>query len=747
MFNVRLHVIIYSILFFGCADRSRPIADANPYQDKVDSILNLMTLEEKIGQLTLFTSHWSVTGPTLGEENRKYIVEGKAGNIFNAHTAGYNRELQRLAVEESRMKIPLLLGSDVIHGHKTIFPIPLAEACTWDLDIIQKAARYSAMEATASGLNWNFNPMVDIARDPRWGRISEGSGEDTYLGSLIAAAKVRGYQGDDLSDHSTMLACVKHFAAYGAAQAGRDYHTVDLSERTLREFYLPLFKAAIDAGSGSVMASFNELNGIPATGNHFLLTEILRNEWRFQGFVVSDYTGIYEMIPHGFAFDLKNAGELAINAGIDMDMQGSVFLNHLSESVKEGKVSETTIDASVRRILTAKFQLGLFDDPYRYTDTLREKEVIYSEEILSHARETARQSIVLLKNEEFEGRKILPLSKSIKRIAIIGPLGDNKEDQLGTWHAAGDASKVVSLLEGVREATPDAEVNVVHGCGFTGDDRSGFSEAVKIAKQSEVVILAVGENYQQSGEAASRSELDLPGLQQQLVEEIANTGKPVVVIVMAGRPLTIAWIAENMPAVLNAWHLGTMAGHAIADVLFGDHNPSGKLTITFPRNVGQIPIFYNMKNTGRPFDAGNKFTSKYLDVPNEPLYPFGYGLSYTQFSYSEIELSKSTITLNDSLDVIVNITNSGDVMGSEIAQLYIKDLVGSVTRPVKELKGFRKITLQPRESRNIHFTITIDDLSFYRQDMSYGAEPGKFKVFVGTSSAETKEAEFELRSH
>ncbi|GJM31581.1 MAG: glycosyl hydrolase [Saprospiraceae bacterium] len=712
---------------------------------KIEALMGKMTLEEKIGQLTLFTSGWDQTGPTLHDGYKEDVKSGRCGNLFNAHTAAYNRELQRIAIEETRLGIPLLFGYDVIHGYKTIFPIPLAEACSWDMALAEKSAHLAAKEAAAGGLHWTFNPMVDIARDPRWGRIAEGTGEDTWLGSQIAVAKVKGYQGNDLSDPTTLLACVKHFAAYGAPQAGRDYHTVDMSERVLREVYLPPYKAAIDAGVGTVMTSFNELDGVPATGNDFLMEQILRKEWGFEGFVVTDYTSINEMVPHGFSKDEKQAGEQALNAGVDMDMQGAVYQSHLAQLVKENKVKITDIDQAVFRILKMKYALGLFDDPYRYSNEEREKNTLFSKEMMDHAREAGRKSIVLLKNESIEGRPLLPLAKSIQKIALIGPLADNQEDLLGTWHAAGDASKVVTLKQALTDALPNATITYSQGCSTETDNRDGFGPAMDAAKAADVVIMAIGENYRQSGEAASRSELGLPGAQQALLEAIYQTGKPVIVVLMAGRPLTISWMHDHVPAIVNTWHLGTMAGPAIADVLTGAYNPSGKLVITFPRNVGQIPIYYNMKNTGRPFDAKNKYTSKYLDVDNTPLYPFGYGLSYTRFKYSNLKLSKSTIGFNEDLKVTITISNDGEYTGEETAQLYIRDLVGSVTRPVKELKAFQKVVLQPGESKTISFYLRSDDLRFYTRSMEYKAEAGDFKVFVGGDSADVLEADFELK--
>ncbi|MEP1787730.1 glycoside hydrolase family 3 C-terminal domain-containing protein, partial [Reichenbachiella sp.] len=576
------------------------------------------------------------------------------------------------------------------------------------------------------------------------GRVAEGSGEDTYLGSLIASAKVRGIQGDDLKDESTLLACVKHFAAYGAAQAGRDYHTVDMSERVLRETYLPPYRAAIDAGSATVMTSFNELDGVPASGSKYLMTDVLREEWKFRGFVVTDYTAINEMIPHGFAKDTADAALLAMKAGVDMDMQGGTYLLHLQDLIDQGKVQEAAIDQAVRRILKAKFDLGLFDDPYRYSDVDRENQVVLSKEMMDHSREAGRKSIVLLKNDAIDGKTLLPLNKKPKQLALIGPLAHNQMDILGTWHASGDASKSTTVLDGIKEVAPDIDVVYAEGCKTYGEDRSGFAEAISVAKRSDIVLMAVGENYRQNGEAASRTNLNLPGMQEELMEAILDLGKPVVLILMSGRPLTIENLSQKVPAILNAWHLGTKGGSAIADVLFGDYNPSGKLVMTFPRNVGQIPIYYNMKNTGRPFKAKDKYTSKYLDVANDPLYPFGYGLSYTAFEYSDLSLSQSTMRLDEDLNISVGVTNTGSRAGEEVVQLYIRDLVGNVTRPVKELKGFKKISLEPGQTQLVEFTISAEDLKFYNQDMSFKAEPGDFLLYVGGSSDADLSGKFEL---
>lgn len=713
---------------------------------KVDSVLSLMTLEEKIGQLTLFTSDMDVTGAFLRTEYVDDIKSSRVGAIFNAYGAEYTLKLQKMAVEETRLGIPLLFGYDVIHGHRTIFPIPLGEAASWDLEYIEKAARISAIEATAEGLHWTFAPMIDIARDPRWGRIAEGAGEDPYLTSQIARAKIRGFQGDNLKAVNTMLACAKHFAAYGAAQAGRDYHTVDMSEITLRNIYFPPFKAAVEEGSATFMTAFNELFGKPATGSSYLLTDVLKNEWNFNGFVVTDYTSINEMIPHGYARDEKHAGELAINAGVDMDMQGAVFYNYMKKSVEEGIVSIKTIDQAVKRILTLKFELGLFDDPYRYSDIQRQQTMVMTPEHLEFARDFSRRTIVLLKNDRLPGQEknILPLSKDIKRIAVIGPLADNQRELIGSWSAAGDYTKAVTLLQGIKNKLAGSlRIDYAKGADINDDSKEGFSEALKLAKNSDVVILAIGESASMSGEAASRSNIGLPGVQEELALELAKTGKPLIVVLMNGRPLTLEKIDQKASAILETWFLGTTAGDAIADVLFGDYNPSGKLTITFPRNAGQIPIFYNFNNTGRPESEG-KYTSKYLDVPNTPLYPFGYGLSYTTFAYSDISLSAEQINFTDTLTASVVIKNTGKIAGEEIVQLYTRDLVGSITRPVKELKGFQKINLEPGESKIVTFRITSNDLAFYNDKNEFFAETGKFHLFIGSSSEEVKQVNFEL---
>lgn len=711
----------------------------------IDSLLQKMTLEEKIGQTVLFSAGWDVTGPTLDKNYVSYLKKGMLGAIFNIHSAKGSREFQRIAVEETRLGIPLLFGYDVIHGFKTIFPISLGEAASWDLEMIEKGSRVAATEASAAGLHWTFAPMVDIARDPRWGRISEGAGEDVYLGVQVAKARVKGFQGDDLSKNNTILACAKHYAAYGAAQAGRDYNTVDMSERELRDTYLPPFKAALDEGAATFMTSFNELNGIPASGNKFLLTDILKEEWGFEGFVVTDYTSINEMIPHGFSKDEKQSGEQAINAGVDMDMQGGVYLRNLKTLVEEGKVSADKISESARRILILKYRLGLFEDPYRYSDENREKEIIYKDSHLVDAQNMAKRSLVLLKNEN----NVLPLNKNVK-VAFIGPLVKDEKEIIGSWSARGDRSgKAISVYEGV-EALLGVSKNISYakGCEIVGDDISKFDDAINVAKNADVVVMVIGENEGMSGEARSRTNLDLPGVQKQLIAEIKKIGKPIVLILMNGRPLTLEYENSVADAILEAWWPGTMGGAAVADVIYGNYNPSGKLPVTFPRNVGQIPIYYNYKNTGRPWDPekkGDNYKSRYLDSPNTPLYPFGYGLSYTTFKYSNLVLNKGDFNFNEPIEVSVTIANTGDFDGEEVIQLYVQDLFGSVTRPVKELKRFKKVMFKRGESKTIYFTLSSDDLAFYTQDMSYKAEPGDFKLFVGTNSQDVIETRFILK--
>ncbi len=722
-------------------------------EKRVNTLLAQMTIEEKIGQLTLYTTDWGSTGPTIREGYKSDIRSGACGNLFNSHTTQFVRELQKVAVEETRLKIPLLFGFDVIHGYKTIFPIPLGEAASWDLKAIEESSRIAATEASAAGLNWTFAPMVDITRDPRWGRVMEGAGEDTYLGCRIAEARVRGVQGNKIGDPDAMLACVKHYAAYGAPIAGKDYNTVDMSERFLREYYLPPYEAAVKAGAATVMTSFNDYDGVPATGNKFLVDQILRKEWGFEGFVVTDYTGMNEMVNHGVVENDKEAGELSLNAGVDMDMQGSIYQRFLKQSLTEGKVTQVQIDEAVRRVLRLKFELGLFEDPYKFCDAEREKKTLFSQTNQITAREIARKSIVLLKNEE----SVLPL-KQTQNIALIGPLADNKSELMGNWNGAGNAEDCKSLLAGMSipaftmEGTkkiekPKGKILFAKGCEIEGDDRSGFAEAIRVAEQSDVIVVAVGEKAMMSGEAASRAEIGLPGVQEELILELVKTGKPVVVVLMNGRPLAIPYIAEKANAILETWFLGTAAGYAISDVLYGSINPSGKLPMSFPRSVGQVPIYYNFKNTGRPYDPNSKWTSKYIDEPNSPQWPFGFGLSYTSFSYSEPKVAAIRSTGDDKRTVLavkVSLSNTGKMPGEEVAQLYVRDLVGSVTRPVKELKGFQKVMLKPGETKELIFNLTEHDLSFYRRDMSFGMEPGEYEVMVGGNSVDLKTVRIRL---
>lgn len=712
------------------------------WDQKADSVLKLMTLEEKIGQMVLYTSDWDMTGPTLRQGYLEDIRNGHCGNIFNAHTAAYTRKLQQIAVEESRLGIPLLFGYDVIHGHKTIFPISLGESASWDMAAIEKSARVSAIEAAASGINWTFAPMVDISVDPRWGRVSEGAGEDPFLGSRIAEARVRGFQGpgNDLSDTLTVLACVKHFAAYGAPQGGRDYNTVDMSERVFLDTYLPPYKAAIDAGAMSVMTSFNEYDGVPATGSKYLLTELLREKLGFKGLVVTDYTSINEMVHHGVAKDDAEAGLLAINAGVDMDMQGEVYFKYLKKQVEKGLVKESQVDDAVRRILKIKFKLGLFDDPYRYCNEEREKRLVYAPEHLEAALDVAKKSMVLLKNDN----QALPLKKG-EKIAVIGELATSTRDLLGSWKAAGDWNFMRPVLDEIKAYNGENNVMYAEGCKKTGDDRSGFAKALGISLFADKIVMVIGEDWEWTGEAASRTSIKIPGVQTELLEKLSKLNKPVIVVLMNGRPLDLTRENELADAMLEAWYPGTMGGKAVTQVLFGEYNPSGKLTMSFPMNVGQVPLYYYAKNTGRPIYLPNdKYKSKYIDSPNDPLFPFGFGLSYTSFVYSDIKLSSSELTANGGIKATVAVTNNGAYDGEEVVQCYIRDLVGSVTRPVKELKGFEKISLKAGESKTVHFEITPEMLSFHRQDMTYGAEPGDFQLFIGGNSRDVKMIPFKL---
>ncbi len=721
-----------SIVSCSYSNAEKTITNEDPkIEAKIDSLLAIMTVEEKIGQTVCYTSIEDVTGPTLDNNYTDYLKKGQMGAIFNATGSAFTRTLQKIAVEETRLGIPLIFGYDVIHGYKTIFPIPMGEASSWDLDLMQKTARIAATEAAAEGLHWTFAPMVDISRDARWGRIAEGAGEDTYLGSLIAKARVRGFQGNDLSDTNTILACAKHYAAYGAAQAGRDYNTVDMSLNTLWETYLPPFKAAIDADVATIMTSFNELNGVPATGNSFLLKDILRDQWNFNGFVVTDYTSINEMVHHGFAEDLQHAGELAMNSGVDMDMQGGVFKNHMKTSVEENKIEISRLDKAVRDILRLKYKLGLFENPYKYSNEQEEANVILHKDHLEASREAAQKSIVLLKNEN----NILPLNNS-KTIALIGPLADDQFHIIGNWAAKGDRDGIaVSVKEGFE--AQNKIFTYAKGCEIEDGETSNFSKAIAISKASDVVVMVMGESERMSGEAASRTNLKLPGRQQELIAEIKKTGTPIVLVLYNGRPLNLTYENETVDAIVEAWFPGTSGGHAVTDVLYGDYNPSGKLTVTFPRNVGQIPIHYNMKNTGRPEDiegAHPRYVSKYIDVENSPLFPFGYGLSYTNFKYDKPVLSSSSLSNGKSISIKTTITNIGSRKGEEVVQLYIKDRFGSVTRPVKELKGFQKIKLEKGESKIVEFTITSDNLKFYNNNLQFSNEDGDYDLFVAGNS-------------
>lgn len=737
-----LLLVFAAILVLSACRRQSGDPQEAKWDQKADSVLKLMTLEEKIGQMVLYTSDWDVTGPTLRQGYLEDIRNGHCGNIFNAHTAAYTRKLQQIALEESRLGIPLLFGYDVIHGHKTIFPISLGESASWDMAAIEKSARISAIEAAASGINWTFAPMVDISVDPRWGRVSEGAGEDPFLGSRIAEARVRGFQGpgNDLSDTLTVLACVKHFAAYGAPQGGRDYNTVDMSERVFLDTYLPPYKAAIDAGAMSVMTSFNEYDGVPATGSKYLLTELLREKLGFKGLVVTDYTSINEMVHHGVAKDDAEAGLLAINAGVDMDMQGEVYFKYLKKQVEEGLVKESQIDDAVRRILKIKFKLGLFDDPYRYCNEEREKKLIYAPEHLEAALDVAKKSMVLLKNDNHA----LPLKRG-EKIAVIGELATSTRDLLGSWKAAGDWNFMRPVLDEIKAYNGENNVMYAEGCKKTGDDRSGFAKALGISLFADKIVMVIGEDWEWTGEAASRTSIKIPGVQTELLEKLSKLNKPVIVVLMNGRPLDLTRENELADAMLEAWYPGAMGGKAVTQVLFGEYNPSGKLTMSFPMNVGQIPLYYYAKNTGRPIYLPNdKYKSKYIDSPNDPLFPFGFGLSYTSFVYSDIKLSSSELTANGNIKATVAVTNNGAYDGEEVVQCYIRDLVGSVTRPVKELKGFEKISLKAGESKTVHFEITPEMLSFHRQDMTYGAEPGDFQLFIGGNSRDVKMILFKL---
>ena len=743
---------LVSLLFFATISFAQ-----QSISEKVDSVLSLMTLEEKVGQMTQYNGFWDVTGPVPkeGDASEKYnhLRSGKVGSMLNVRGVEDVRKVQELALQ-SRLGIPLIIGFDVIHGYETISPIPLAESASWDLDAIKLSAEMAAKEAAAAGINWTFAPMVDISRDARWGRVMEGAGEDPYLGSLIAKARINGFQGNDLSEPHTIAATAKHFAGYGFAIAGRDYNTVDVGTSTLYNQILPPFKASVDAGVRTFMNGFNELNGIPVTGSKKLQRDLLKQDWNFDGFIVSDWGSIKEMIAHGYAKNNKHAAELAAKAGSDMDMESYAYRNHLTDLVKEGKVSEEVIDDAVSRILRVKFELGLFDDPYRYCDEDRERNVTGSEQMHEAALDMAKKSIVLLKNEY----QLLPLEKTNQTtIALIGPLAADKTSPLGSWRIAGEDGTAISVLEGMQEYAN--QLNYEKGVELTTNqpsfqrevhinetDTTGFAAAKTAAAESDVVVMVLGEHGFQSGEGRSRTELDLPGLQQQLLEEVYNVNKNIVLVLMNGRPLVIPWAAEHIPAIVEAWHLGTQSGHAIAQVLYGDYNPSGKLPMTFPKSVGQLPMSYNYKATGRPDLPGEDivFWSHYIDEGNEPLYPFGYGLSYSQFSYGDINLTANELKFDGEITASVSLTNTGEVKGKEVVQLYIQDMYASRTRPIKELKGFELVELAPGEQQQIRFTITPDLLAFYTANETWEAEPGEFKLFIGTDSSTKQSVTFNL---
>ncbi len=723
---------------------------------KVDSVLSLMTLPEKIGQMNQYNGFWEVTGPTPkdGDAARKYehLKAGLVGSMLNVRGTEEVEKLQKIVVEETRLGIPLIIGFDLMHGYKTISPIPLAEAASWDLDAIGNSAAMAAEEAAASGINWTFAPMIDISRDARWGRVMEGAGEDPYLGSKIAYARVKGFQGDDLAATNTIAACAKHFAGYGFSESGRDYNTVDVGTSTLYNTIFPPFMAAIDADVKTVMNSFNELNGIPATGNGFLQRTVLKEEWKFKGFVVSDWGSINEMINHGYAKDGKQAAELAVNAGSDMDMESYHYVKYLEGLVDSGAVDEALVNDAVKRILRVKFELGLFDDPYKYCDREREKQLIGSKKNMDAVLDMAKKSIVLLKNEG----ELLPLQKSGLKIGLIGPLADDKDSPLGSWRLAADDNSAVSVLEGLR-AYQGNTITHKQGVALTLEkpafvletkinttDRSGFEEAVQAARNQDVVIMVLGEHGFQTGEGRSRVSLDMPGLQQELLEAVYKVNKNIVLVLMNGRPLAINWADANVPAIVEAWHLGTQSGHAIAQVLYGDYNPSGKLPMTFPKNVGQVPIYYNYKNTGRPTIPAPDlvFWSHYTDIDNDPLYPFGHGLGYSKFKYGDLKLSENRLIGEGKMQVSFTLTNMGKYEGKEVVQCYIRDLVASVTRPVKELKDFKMVSLKPGESREVMFTLDKSNLAFYSANNKWETEPGDFKVFIGGSSKTVLEGDF-----
>ncbi|MEO7265851.1 MAG: beta-glucosidase BglX [Ferruginibacter sp.] len=754
----RMQFVVIGILLIGSIHAQAQKGNDTKMKSFIDNLIQKMTLDEKIGQLNLPGSGDIVTGQASNSDIAGKIKKGQVGGLFNIKSGAKIRDVQKVAVEQSRLKIPMIFGMDVIHGYQTTFPIPLALSCTWDMKLVEQSARIAAEEASADGINWTFSPMVDICRDARWGRIAEGSGEDPYIGSAVAKAMVKGYQGASLSNNNTIMACVKHFAMYGAAEAGRDYNTTDMNRLTMFNVYMPPYKAAVDAGAGSVMASFNEVDGVPATGSRFLMTDVLRNQWGFKGFVVTDYTGINEMIDHGMG-DLQAVSALALRAGVHMDMVGEGFLTTLQKSLQQGKVTLKEINDACRLVLEAKYKLGLFEDPYRYCDSARAAAQIFSPANLHAARHIAAESFVLLKNQG----NVLPIKKS-QAIALIGPLADSKENMPGTWSVATDLSKAITVRQGLQTALGSNTTllyargsNLMHdslyedratmfGRSLHRDNRTAealLNEALAIAAKADVIVAALGEASEMSGESSSRTDIRIPDAQRELLKALVKTGKPVVLVLFAGRPMELKWESENVPAILNVWFGGTEAGNAIADVLFGDVNPSGKLTTSFPQNVGQVPIYYAHKNTGRPLPEGKwfqKFRSNYLDVSNDALYPFGFGLSYSSFSYGDVKLSSTSLKGNQRLTAKIDIKNNSAVNGQEIVQLYIRDLVGSITRPVKELKGFQKLDIKAGETKTVTFTISPDDLKFYNSNLKYDWEPGEFEIMIGTNSDNVKKA-------
>lgn len=739
-------IIGIALLLTACGQagvRWKSFSGDKTIERKVDSVLSLMTLEEKVGQMTQYSADWDITGPVMKNDWEPYLRKGLIGSVFNVATVDGIRKLQQMALAESRLKIPVLFAYDVVHGLRTIFPMPLAESCSWNMELMRRTAAIAAAESAAEGICWTFAPMVDVTRDARWGRVMEGAGEDPWYGSQVAIAKVKGFQGEnwkDLRDTNTILACAKHFAAYGAAEGGRDYNTVDVSERTLYEIYFPPFYAAKKAGVATFMTAFNEIGGIPATVSKFLYTDVLRRQWGFRGFTVTDYTAINELVPHGIAADENEAAEKSVNAGIDMDMNGNVFMQYLPALVKTGKVTEKKIDMAVRPILEMKFLLGLFDDPYRYLNNEREKNTIMRPEFLEAAREAGRQSIVLLKND----KQFFPIDRNKPRtVALIGPMVMDRINQNGEWAGRGDREKSASLYEGLMEVYKDSRVNFVYagGCDLTTDNRNGFDEALTVARKADIILAVMGEDFNWSGEAASRTDIRLPGAQQALLKELVKLDKPLGLLLINGRPLDLSWEDQHVDAILEAWYLGTMAGYSMADIVSGDYNPSGRLTMSFPRSVGQLPLYYNHKNTGRPIDPANPkvdYRSFYLDEENTPLYPFGYGLGYTTFDIGHMHLDSPELDKGGRLTVTAEVTNTGDRAGEIVVQLYIQDVTGSFTRPVKELRGFEKVSLQKGETKTVSFSITPEMIAMYNEHLELKPEPGRFKLWVAAHAGDER---------